>query len=134
MGYTNYWERTEKPITQEFVNEVKRIIEESERLDITIRGWKGEGNPTVTLEEIQFNGNGAFGLDHETFRLNNEKTGFAFCKTVRKPYDWTVKKVLAVATDMGLVTDVSDDGEIEHLNDKQWLYDQFNSLVKRLMR
>ena len=26
MGYTRYWERTEKPITEDFVEEVKEII------------------------------------------------------------------------------------------------------------
>lgn len=133
MGYTNYWERTEKPITQEFVKEVKQIIKQSEKFDITIRGRNGEGSPKITLKKIEFNGNGAFGLDHDLFQLNNEKTGFGFCKTARKPYDWTVKKVLAVAKDMGLVTDISDDGEIEHLNDKQWLYNEVKYLSKILI-
>ena len=126
MGYTNYWERTEKPITQEFVDEVKRIIKESWDLGISIFG-------IVTLDCIDINGDADYDLDHESFVLDN-KSGSKFCKTARKPYDWTVKEILASAKAFGLVSESHDDGEIEHKNDKQWLYDQFNSLVKRLMR
>lgn len=132
MGYTNYWERTEKPITEDFVKAVKDIIKESERLGINICGWNGSEEPTITTNVIAFNGDKNFDLEHEPFLLNNVKTGFAFCKTVRKPYDWTVKEVLATAEAYGLVTDVSNDGEVEHKSDKQWLFDKYNSLSKRL--
>ena len=125
MGYTNYWERTEKPITQEFVDEVKRIIKESQDLGISIFG-------IVTLDCIDINGDADYDLDHESFVLDNE-SGSKFCKTARKPYDRTVKEILASAKAFGLVSEIHDDGEIEHKNDKQWLYDQYNKLTKRLM-
>ena len=135
MGYTNYWERTEKPITEDFVKAVKDIIKESERLGISICGWDGsEDEPIITTDVIAFNGDKNFDLDHEAFLLNNVETGFAFCKTARKPYDWTVKEVLTTAEAYGLVTDVSDDGEITHKTDKQWLYDKMASLEKRVYR
>ena len=127
MGYTNYWERTEKPITQEFVDEVKQIIKESWDLGISIFG-------IVTLDCIEINGDADCDLDHEAFILDNKNFGSNFCKTARKPYDWTVKEIIASAKAFGLISESHDDGEIEHKNDKQWLYDQFNSLVKRLMR
>lgn len=133
MGYTNYWERTEKPITEDFVKAVKDIIKESERLGISIRSWDGsEDEPIITTDVIAFNGDKNFHLDHESFLLNNVETGFAFCKTAEKPYDWTVKEVLTTAEAYGLVTNVSNDGEVVHKSDKQWLFDQYDSLSKRL--
>ena len=134
MGYTNYWERTEKPITKDFVKAVKDILKQSDKLGITICGWDGSGTPVITEEEILFNGDAKYGLDYESFVLNNNETGFNFCKTARRPYDWTVKEVLAIAEAYGLVTDVSDDGKITHKNDKQWLYDEIASLEKRVYR
>ena len=111
MGYTRYWERTEKPITEDFVEEVKEIIKDCAKKGIAIRGWSGEGSPELTLEKIAFNGNGKAerDLSHETFSINNKHTGFDFCKTARKPYDYAVRRVLKLAKDYGLVTKVSSD-------------------------
>ena len=36
MGYTRYWQRTKKPITQDFVDEVNKIITDSRSKGITI--------------------------------------------------------------------------------------------------
>ena len=122
MGYTRYWARTEKPITQEFVNECIKIIQEAEQKGITLCGWDGEGKPKVTLDEIRFNGKAPH-MDHETFCITNEKNdiGFGFCKTARKPYDYVVKRILKVAKDMGNVTNVNSDGENEMRTDQQYL-------------
>ena len=89
MGYTRYWERTNKAITEEFVKEVKTIIGDSLSKGIVICGWDGTGTPEITTEEISFNGNGSKDLDHETLFIGKE-TGFNFCKTACKPYDYTV--------------------------------------------
>lgn len=115
MGYTRYWKRTNKPITQDFVDEVNRIIADSRSKGITICNGLGEGEPVVTLTKISFNGNGEHELDHETCYFDNEETGFAFCKTARKPYDYTVRNVLKAAEKLGIITDVSSDGENEHI-------------------
>ena len=123
MGYTNYWIRTEKPITQGFVDAVKSIVSEANKMGISIRDGYGENKPIVTLDEVNFNGNAEKGLDHENFLLTNaeSKKGFNFCKTEEKPYDWVVKKVLAAAKEEELVKDVSDDGEVKRETDATYL-------------
>ena len=120
MGYTRYWGRTEKPITQEFVDAVNSIIAEAKEKGITVCGWDGTGEPEVTLERIAFNGKAPH-MDHETCGFSNERMGFDFCKTAEKPYDWVVKRVLEVGAEMGIVKDVSDDGEAEECNDEQYM-------------
>lgn len=120
MGYTRYWGRTEKPITQEFVDAVNNIISEAKEKGITICGWDGTGEPEVTLERIVFNGKAPY-MDHESCNIDNEPSIFDFCKTAEKPYDWVVKRVLEVGAEMGIVKDVSDDGEVEECNDEQYM-------------
>lgn len=111
MGYTRYWERTEKPITDDFLEEVEEIIIDSAKKGIAIRGWDGSGKPILNLTRIALNGNGKADKDlsHESFVIDDE-IGFQFCKTARKPYDYTVRKILKLAKDYGLVTKVSSDG------------------------
>lgn len=122
MGYTRYWHRTEKPITQEFVDAVNNIIAESRKKGITIRNGLGKGEPIVTLDKVVFNGNGDCDLDHETCAFTNTEKGFDFCKTARKPYDYTGREVLKVAEQMSIVTNVSSDGENEHIiSDQDYL-------------
>ena len=120
MGYTNYWERTNKPITQEFVDGVLRIIKESEKKGISIRGWDGNGEPEVTLDKVVFNGNESLGLDHESCFFSNNEAGFEFCKTAEKPYDYTVKRVLRLAKRQGLISRWSCDGECKFSTDADW--------------
>ena len=133
MGYTNYWIRTEKPITQGFVDAVKSIVSEANKMGISIRDGYGENKPIVTLDEVNFNGNAEKGLDHENFLLTNaeSKKGFNFCKTEEKPYDWVVKKVLAAAKEEELVKDVSDDGEVKRETDATYL---FSERIVRVVR
>lgn len=119
MGYTRYWKRTDKKITPEFISEVKEILNDCKELGITIRNALGEDEPIVNENEIAFNGDAEQNLDHETFVITNTPTDFDFCKTARKPYDYAVRETLKVAEEMGLVTDVSSDGENEEIiNDK----------------
>ena len=112
MGYTRYWDRTDKPITKEFIDKVKAIIKDSEEKGIHICGSDGKGEPELELDYVGFNGNGDLNLDHETCFFDSEQ-GFNFCKTARKPYDYTVRKVLEVAEEMGIIKNVSSDGENE---------------------
>lgn len=111
MGYTRYWERTDKPITDDFLEEVEEIIKDSAKKGIAIRGWDGSGKPILNLTRIALNGNGKADKDlsYESFVIDDE-IGFHFCKTARKPYDYTVRKILKLAKDYGLVTKVSSDG------------------------
>ena len=111
MGYTRYWNRTDKPITAEFLEDVLEIIKDCAKKGIAIRGWYGDGRPTVNFERIALNGNEKADedLSHESFIIDNE-IGFHFCKTNRKPYDYAVRKILKKAVEYGIVTNVSSDG------------------------
>ena len=110
MGYTRYWNRTNKPLTEEFVSEVKRIINDSLSKGIGIKGWDGTGHPVITTSEILFNG----AIACEAFILTNS-VKFDFCKTRRRPYDYTVREILKIAEKMGIVEDVASDGEYEEI-------------------
>lgn len=116
MGYTRYWDRTNQPITEDFCEAVRKIIEDSKAKGIFIgNGW-GEGESIITPDEIAFNGDASKDLDHETCYFSNEdEEGFNFCKTARKPYDYTVREVLKVAEQMGIITNLSSDGENEEI-------------------
>ena len=109
MGYTRYWKRTDKEITADFCIEVENILKECAKKGIAIRGWDGTGKPNIDTSGISFNGNGKENLDHESMVID-KRTGFNFCKTARKPYDYAVRKVLKAAERHGLVYDVSSDG------------------------
>lgn len=117
MGYTRYWERTKKPITERFIEKVNNILEDCRIKGITIRNGIGEDDPIVSMNRVVFNGNADRNLDYETFYITNshDNIGFGFCKTARKPYDYAVRKVLKVAEEEGLVVNVSDDGENEEI-------------------
>lgn len=110
MGYTRYWNRTSKPITKEFCDKVSEIIKDSEKKGIVIRNGVGTGEPIITIDKILINGNAEHSLNHETLGFTDTESGFDFCKTARKPYDYTVREILKAAEEMGIVTNVSDDG------------------------
>ena len=110
MGYTRYWKRTNENITEDFVNEVKEILEECKAHGITIKDGWGEYDPIVTTDLISINGTDENDLGHESFILENVAKR-DFCKTARKPYDYAVREILKVAETYGLVTNVRSDGE-----------------------
>ena len=110
MGYTRYWERTNEPITQEFLDDVNEILNNCKKKGIMIRNGWGDGEPEISLDAVCFNGDRSKGLDHEGFLINNEPSDFDFCKTARKPYDYAVRKVLTKAKEHGLVKNVRSDG------------------------
>ena len=114
MGYTRYWERTDKPMTKDFVDFCNEVIKTCDKLGIEIHNWDGFGKPTVTTDIIAFNGDGENHLDHESLVLNNE-IGFNFCKTARKPYDYAVRTILREALTRGYITDLRDDGTNEDI-------------------
>lgn len=126
MGYTRYWNRTEKPITEEFCEKVNEIIKNSEKKGIKIRNGLGANKPIVTMDKILINGDNDHNLDHETLGFTNTEKGFGFCKTARKPYDYTVREILKAAEDMGIVTDISDDGENDRIiSDDDYIHGRY---------
>ena len=135
MGYTRYWVRTNKPIDEEFLNEVKKIISTSEKKGIHICNADGTGLPIVSEEGIHLNGNGELGCDHESFSVTNTACR-EFCKTERKPYDYTVRRILKAGEKLGIFTDIDSDGpeETDIISDKQWKAenDAFYNMLKSL--
>jgi hypothetical protein len=57
---------------------------------IKLCGGMGDGEPEFSEKQINFNGDGEHGLDHETFRIVFDSPEWDFCKTARKPYDMVV--------------------------------------------
>ena len=57
MGYTRYWERTEKEITFRFVNDVQNILDDCKERGIIIKDGAGENAPVVNMDRIWINGN-----------------------------------------------------------------------------
>ena len=117
MGYTNYWKRTNKPITEDFIEAVNDIIKESENLGIHLGDGMGEGNPIVGKGGVYLNGDINKDGDYESFYIENEASNFEFCKTARRPYDYTVKQILMEAEACGIIEDFSCDGSIIFTND-----------------
>lgn len=136
MGYTNYWKRTDKEYDESFVDLVKDVFSSCKQKGITLRDGFGEGEPVADLTDIWFNGDGSKGLDHETFLIPNTssenfESGFNFCKTAAKPYDYAVKEVLRLAEKYGYVTDVSDDGEVDVISDAEYLGESYKREANR---
>ncbi len=135
MGYTVYWQRTTKPFTESFVRDVRKVLNESKEKGICIRGAFGGGCPNISMEAIKFNGDGEnsyLTLSHETFALSSTGGKFCnFCKTARKPYDYTVKRVLQVAQEHGIVENVTDDGENAFISDADYIKREYSGELKK---
>ncbi len=107
MGYTHYW-RGWVTLSDSFITDVQAIIEQS---GVTIAGWDGEGEPTLTNEEIRLNGSVVGDNDHETFLLiNGVNRSTSFCKTAHKPYDIVVAAILLRAANLNKGFKVESDG------------------------
>lgn len=122
MGYTRYWNRTKKKIDADLIIKVCEVIADCDEKGIAIRNGWGEGNPLVTLDYISINGDKTNDLDHESFFIDDKDTGFNFCKTARKPYDYAVREILKYAEENGFVTEVEEDDENnEVISDTEYL-------------
>lgn len=111
MGYTHYW-RGWVTLSDSFITDVQAIIEQS---GVTIAGWDGEGEPTLTNEEIRLNGSVVGDNDHETFLLiNGVNRSTSFCKTAHKPYDIVVAAILLRAANLNKGFKVESDGNWEN--------------------
>jgi hypothetical protein len=114
MGYTRYWERTAKPIDEEFVEFCNEVFKTCTKLGIKLGNSCGIDTPTANTRLIAFNGDASKDLNHESCILD-DKIGFNFCKTARKPYDYAVRTILREALTRGYITDLSDDGINEEI-------------------
>ena len=96
MGYTHYWRLKEKhkPSLEKWK---EATIEIEASLDESVVCWDSDrplSPPQIDDEQVVFNGKRSDG--HETFCINRNDTGFHFCKTARKPYDYYVVKTLKI--------------------------------------
>ena len=117
MGYTRYWKRTDKPMDEDFVEFCNEVFKTCAKLGIKLGNGYGVNEPIARTSGIGFNGDATKDLDHESFILDGDKigTGFNFCKTARKPYDYAVRTILREALTRGYITDLSDDGINEEI-------------------
>lgn len=110
MGYTRYWNRTDKKITKEFLDDCEKIIKLAESdygIKLSRYGEDGDDRPLIREDKIMINGDSKYSC--ESLVIDN-KPGSDFCKTREYPYDIVVNAVLKLAAKHGLVTDVSCDG------------------------
>ena len=122
MGYTRYWNRTEKPLNEDFVDFCNSVFKTCDKLGIKICDAWGENKPIINTSVIAFNGDSSKNLDHESFVLDNN-IGYNFCKTARKPYDYAVRTILREALVRGFVVNVKDDGDNEDIiSDDEYKY------------
>lgn len=138
MGYTQYWRRpSEHPLEdwKKFTAGVKKIIDAAKK-KIKIAGGSGSGHPEISDEQIDFNGDGVEGLDHETFYIPRVLVGrspmpgddrgliFQFCKTACKPYDEVVVAVLILYKKCFPKVGLSSDGGVADWKDGKLLFEK----------
>ena len=113
MGYTRYWNRTERQITKEFVEECESIIKTAESdygIKLSCYG-DDDTKPIISEEKIMLNGDAKHNC--ESLLIINNSADFDFCKTNEHPYDIVVNAVLQLAEKHGLIKDVDNDGPNE---------------------
>jgi hypothetical protein len=105
MGYTHHFghKETSEPRWNLIVRDCKKLYDNLPA-DVEIAGWDGSGTPVFNGNRISFNG--AIPNNHESFVLerfgperrewDDGRFPFAFCKTIRKPYDLFVCACLLV--------------------------------------
>ena len=136
IGYTHYFDLVKKPTNDEWQN-----ITEAFKKVMVISLIKGSpfpiqreeyvaSPPLIDKDEIVFNGIGDDA--HETMYVSNSALGFTFCKTNRKPYDFSVMVLLLLmkhyAPDSWLIT--SDGGNAEWQPAVDWLNSNTDSTIQ----
>lgn len=135
--FKELWANVQKTfvITAGWDDEKKKWVKKRVKKEDLLHGWDGTGVPTFKDDEICFNGDKTYGLDHETFRIslqdltnpdawcNRRDNGdvWDFCKTARKPYDLAVCLALLAFKDVfGDDFEYSSDGVTrESIQDKE---------------
>jgi hypothetical protein len=113
MGYTNYFTTAEEVTSKETREKMAAFAKFAVDLsDVSIKGGKGTGEPSLQPWEIWLNGDEEKGEEHESFALDMmARNKREFCKTNRKPYDKVVKACLMYAKDLGIISSWSFDGD-----------------------
>ena len=124
---TKYYDLTGKRLTDEegelFFKILGNVLENAKKLDISICGPDGLGEPIITTEKVVFNGDASleeagddFVLEPESFfkpysHFSKRDRFFCFCNTENKPYGIVVNAVLELAEALQYVTNVATDRE-----------------------
>ena len=124
---TKYYDLTGKRLTDEegelFFKILGNVLENAKKLDISICGPDGLGEPIITTEKVVFNGDASleeagddFVLEPESFfkpysHFSKRERFFCFCNTENKPYGIVVNAVLELAEALQYVTNVATDRE-----------------------
>lgn len=141
MGYSHYWERSNKPVTDKkwnaFIADVQKIFTAHDdiicrELDVPNR------KPIVNDTEVWFNGKGDDG--HETCVIRRDfeqvawrtdkEPSFTFCKTAHKPYDEVVVAVLSCLHHHIPMFKISSDGGKEAFPAYKDLVERYNLEIK----
>lgn len=116
MGYTHYFHGTgEQEIDSKALVLIKSLLKEGYDKKIIQKEYDNDSEPVVTDKLIQFNGIGDDG--HETFDFDISQTGFKFCKTAFKQYDYYVTRVLLILKYYHNI-ELSSDGDFT--NKEEW--------------
>lgn len=116
MGFTRYWENSNKLIDDKTLETIKNIIniaKEDYGIDIDVKA--------LTNMYIKLNGDENKGLDHEDFVIDL-KSGFNFCKTNEKPYDIVVNAILKLLESKNKIHDIEKDDDNEEEKAEELLY------------
>jgi len=142
MGYTHYWDFKKVPTQESIwraVTEIEVLLnnlpEQSTSAGgyynehpIKICGGLGKGKPQIDTNLISFNGTEKGDLGHETFYVDfTETSGFNFCKTARKPYDFAVCLALISLANHIEGFGFSSDGDVEDWQPVIKYYEKFNN-------
>lgn len=119
MGYTSYWDPISTPIAipKKALNLCREVIDYGHEHGVICLESDDNSPPIVSSKMIRFNGIGENG--HETFWWEN-KAGFNFCKTARKPYDLYVCAILLILR-FYINLPISSDGDEEWIEPIQFL-------------
>ena len=119
MGWTHYWERGTELPKERFAKAAEDCRKVLGALGVPLADQRGGGMPTLSREQITFNGVGGEACEPfvvrmlETPRRRRNKT-YCYCKTERLPYDLCVQVALIVLKHhLNEAISVSSDGRDE---------------------
>lgn len=113
MGFTRYWETTEKEkFDEKHLEEIKDILLNTQELTgVKLGDGRGENEPIIEENRVVFNGDTNSDLDYETasFKLTGKVGDFEFCKSARRPYDAYLHTIQLYLSDKGYIKNLYND-------------------------
>ncbi len=125
---------------KKIADELNKILPELQKdKEFVLKGGMGKGEPRISENEVWFNGDSDFELDHETFAIDLFETGnyrgvddiekegvFGFCKTNYKPYDIAVCiSLMVIKHHLGSDFSIGSDGGYEEWNEAIKYYESY---------